>query len=289
MTTNLNIRGKCVLVTGAGTGIGREIALEFARCGADVAFHYSHSAEGALTGADEARSCGVRAEAIHADLSDLGETGRLAEKAQKALGRIDVLINNAGITFNKPFLKIEPHQYQKLYDVNVRAGFFLSQRLVPDMINRGGGAICNLTSVHGLQGVPEHAIYAGTKGAIIAYTRALGVELAHRGVRVNAIAPGWVNVENHARAVSHYDPEAVKKTAAEKVPVGRYGTPIEIARLAVFLCSEAASFIIGQTFVIDGGTTALMSLFPDFRTESIAHYGEAYVSGQPSPANAAFP
>jgi NAD(P)-dependent dehydrogenase (short-subunit alcohol dehydrogenase family) len=121
-------------------------------------------------------------------------------------------------------------------------------------------------------------VYAGTKGAIIAHTRALGVELAHRGVRVNAIAPGWIDVENHARAVPDYDPAGAKALASEKVPVGRHGSPIDVARLAVFLCSDAASFIIGQTFVIDGGTTALMSLLSDFRTRSRARFGQDYLS-----------
>lgn len=271
------VRNKRVLVTGAGTGIGREIALEFARNGAHVALHYSRSAEGALSAVSQASHLGVRMEAIQADLSNLDEATRLIEGAEAAIGPIDILINNAGITFNVPFLQMEPYQFQKLYDVNVRAGFFLSQHIARGMIERGGGAICNLTSVHGLQGAAEHAAYAGTKGAIIAHTRALGVELAHQGVRVNAIAPGWIDVENHARAAADYDPEKAKKVAAQKVPVGHYGVPLDVARLAVFLCSDAASFIIGQTFVIDGGTTALMSLLADFRTPSAARYGQDYV------------
>lgn len=271
------VRDKRVLVTGAGTGIGREIALEFARNGAHVALHYSRSAEGALSAASQAGHYGVRMEAISADLSNLDEVQDLVKRAEAAIGPIDILVNNAGITFNVPFLQMEPYQFQKLYDVNVRAGFFLSQQVAKGMIERGGGAICNLTSVHGLQGAAEHAAYAGTKGAIIAHTRALGVELAHRGVRVNAIAPGWIDVENHARAAADYDPQHTKQVAAQKVPVGRYGVPIDVARLAVFLCSEAASFIVGQTFVIDGGTTALMSLLADFRTPSADRFGQDYV------------
>jgi NAD(P)-dependent dehydrogenase (short-subunit alcohol dehydrogenase family) len=272
-----NMKNKGVLVTGSGTGLGREIALEFARCGANVAFHYSQSSKGALSGVAEARSCGVRAEAFQADLSDLAEVFTLGDKAQAFLGRVDALVNNAGITFNKPFLKVEPAHYEKIYNVNVRAGFFLAQRLVPGMVAAGGGAICNLTSIHGLQGAPEHAVYAGTKGAIISATRVLAVELAHKGVRVNAIAPGCVPVENYAVADPGYNEEAAKKWAATGIPSGRYGYPIEVARLAVFLCSDAAAFIVGQTIVIDGGTTSLMSLISDFRSESSARFGERYL------------
>jgi NAD(P)-dependent dehydrogenase (short-subunit alcohol dehydrogenase family) len=280
----LSMTGKRVLVTGAGTGIGREIALEFARNGAHVTLHYGQSAEGAASAVREGRNLGVRMEVIQADLSNLDEGMQLVRSAEAAIGPIDILINNAGITFNAPFLQLGAHQFQKLYDVNVRAGFFLTQRVVPGMIERGWGAICNLTSVHGLQGAGEHSAYAGTKGAIIAHTRALGVELAPHGVRVNAIAPGWIDVENHARAVADYNPEVAREMAAQKVPVGRFGLPIDVARLAVFLCSDAASFIVGQTFVVDGGTTALMSLFADSKVQSATRFGERYMSAMQPPS-----
>jgi NAD(P)-dependent dehydrogenase (short-subunit alcohol dehydrogenase family) len=278
MPTNpSSMKDKCVLVTGSGTGIGREVALEFAREGADVAFHYSGSAKGAVAAVEEARALGVRAQAFQADFSKLEDVEKLADEAGAFLGRVDALVNNAGITMNKPFFQVTAAQFQKIYDVNVRAGFFLSQKLAPGMIERGGGAICNLTSIHGLAGAVEHSVYAGTKGAIIAYTRTLAVELAHRGVRVNAIAPGWIAVESYFDSIPNYSIEGAKKDAANKVPAGRYGLPIDVARLAVFLCSEAASFIIGQTIVIDGGTTALMSLMADFKSESTAQFGAKYL------------
>jgi NAD(P)-dependent dehydrogenase (short-subunit alcohol dehydrogenase family) len=172
---------------------------------------------------------------------------------------------------------VEPAHYQKIFDVNVRAGFFLAQHLVPGMLEAGAGAVCNIASVHALQGVPEHAVYAATKGAIVAYTRALGIELAHRGVRVNAIAPGWIEVENHALANPGHTREAAKAAAGARIPVGHYGLPVDVARLAVFLCSDASGYIVGQTFVIDGGTTSLMSLVTDFRAESGARFGERYL------------
>ena len=205
MNTNGKLSGKQALVTGAGTGIGREIALEFARQGADVALHYSHSRSGAESAVSEIRALGRRAELLQADFDRLDEVQRLADQALGFLGRVDCLVNNSGITMNRPFFRVTPEQFDRLFHVNVRAQFFLTQRIAEQMISHGGGAVCNLTSIHGLQGAPEHSVYAGTKGAIMAYTRALAVELAHKGVRVNAIAPGWVTVENYYKAIPGFD------------------------------------------------------------------------------------
>src|SRR5260370_38302944 len=142
-----------------------------------------------------------------------------------------------------------------------------------------GGAMVNLSSIHGLQGAPEPSVYAGTKGAIVAQTRTLGVELAHRGIRINAIAPGWTMVESHSTIFPGRTEESARQDAARAVPVGRAGFPQDIARVALFLCSDDAAFIVGQTVVVDGGTTSLMSLISDFRSESTARCGLGYVPG----------
>jgi NAD(P)-dependent dehydrogenase (short-subunit alcohol dehydrogenase family) len=283
MADGSKLAGRRALVTGSDIGIGREIALEFARQGADVVLHYSHHEDGATSAAQEIKSMGRRAEVFGADFNDLDQAIGLANFAMKTLGSVNCLVNNAGVTFNRPFLKMEPDQFNKLFNINFRAQYFITQKIVENMLQHGGGAICNLSSIHGLQGAPEHSAYAATKGAIIAYTRALGVELAHHGIRVNAIAPGWITVENYYRVIPGFTEEGAKKAAESAVPVARYGLPIDVARLATFLCSDDAGFLVGQTIVLDGGTVALMSLISDFRSESASKFGEEYILGKKQP------
>jgi NAD(P)-dependent dehydrogenase (short-subunit alcohol dehydrogenase family) len=279
MSTNGRLTGKKALVTGSGTGIGREIALEFARQGADVVLHYAHAVAGANTAVEEIKAMGRQATVFKADFDDVQAVMKLGEQALEFLGRVDCLVNNAGITFNKPFRKVTVEQFDRLYHVNVRAQFFLLQSLAESMEKNGGGAVCNITSIHGVSGAPEHSVYAGSKGAIIAYTRSLAVELAHKGIRINAIAPGCVPVENYSKVLDGYDPAAGLEWAKNAIPVGRPGKTVEIGKLAAFLCSDEAGFIIGQTIIADGGTTSLMSLISDFRNESAAHFGTGYLPG----------
>jgi NAD(P)-dependent dehydrogenase (short-subunit alcohol dehydrogenase family) len=275
MGKNNTFSGKKVLVTGSGTGIGREVALEFARQGADVVLHYAHSDTGAKSAVEEIQAMGRKATAFKANFGVVDEVVSLGDQAIEFLGGLDCLVNNAGITFNKPFLKITQEQFDTVFHVNIRAQFFLTQRVVEHMLEHGGGAICNITSIHGVQGAPEHSVYAATKGAIIAYTRSLAIELAHKGIRVNAIAPGCVVVENYYKVMEDFKEEDVEK----KIPVGFAGVPVDIAKIATYLCSDDARYIIGQTIIADGGTTSLMSLLDDFRTESTAKFGIGYVPG----------
>ncbi len=279
MSNVQNLVGKRALVTGSGTGIGREVALEFARKGADVVLHYAHSDAGAKSAVEEIRAMGRKAEAFKANFADVDDIFALGDKAIEFLGGIDCLVNNAGITFNRPFVKVSPEQYDIAYDVNIKGQFFMSQRIVKDMLTHGGGSIVNMTSVHGVSGAPEHSVYAGTKGAIIAFTRTLSVELAHKGIRVNAVGPGMVPVENYSKAAGGFDPKEASEFAYNAIPIGRYGAPVEIGKVCAFLCSDEASFVIGQTLIVDGGTTSLMSLISDFRTESTSSLGVGYVPG----------
>jgi len=279
MAQELRLQGKKALVTGSDTGIGHEIGLEFARQGADVVFHYVQSDSGVKAAVGEVKALGRKSTAFQADFDSLEQVTLLAAQASEFLGGVNCLVNNAGVTMNRPFLKVTPEQFDKMFHINFRGQYFLTQRVVEDMLQRGGGVICNMSSVHGLQGVPEHSVYAATKGAIIAYTRSLAVELAYRGIRVNAIAPGWVTVENYFKCIPGFTKEIAAETGYRAIPVARCGEPLDIAKLAAFLCSDDASFIVGQTIVADGGTTALMSLVSDFRKESKNTFGRGYIPG----------
>jgi NAD(P)-dependent dehydrogenase (short-subunit alcohol dehydrogenase family) len=279
MSPTSRLAGKKALVTGSDTGIGREIGLEFARQGADVVFHYVKDDASVKEAIAEVQSLGRKAAAFQADFDILDQAISLADQATEFLGGLNCLVNNAGVTMNRPFLKVTPEQFDAMFNINFRAQFFITQRLVESMQQQGGGVICNMSSVHGLQGVPEHSVYAATKGAIIAYTRSLAVEFAHRGIRVNAIAPGWVTVENYFKCIPGFTEAVAAQAGYNSIPVARCGTPLDIAKLAAFLCSDDAEFIIGQTIVADGGTTAMMSLVSDFRKESTNHFGRGYIPG----------
>lgn len=270
------MEGTNVLVTGSGTGIGRGIALEFAKEGACVALHYAHSEIGARSTVAEIRRTGGKADAFKADLADIGQVRELAAQALAFLGGIDVLVNNAGITMNKPFAQVTPEQFDTLFHVNIRGMFFLTQSVIPSMIEQGQGAVINLTSVHAFAGMTEHTVYAGTKAAIVGFTRVLALELAPKGIRVNAIAPGWVLVENHLKVLGE---DLDQEAAASTIPAGLIGAPKDIAQLAVFLASAQNRYIIGQTLVIDGGMLAIMPLSGDFREPRQEQWGQGYVPG----------
>ena len=280
MPEYLRLQGKKALVTGSDTGIGYEIGREFLRQGADVVFHYVSDDSSVKQAIDEAHALNRKSTAFRADFNRLDEAIALATQAIEFLGGVNCLVNNAGVTFNRPFPKVTPEQFETMFHINFRAQYFITQRVVEDLLQRGeGGAVCNLSSIHALQGVPEHSVYAATKGAILSYTRSLAVELAHAGIRVNAIAPGWITVENYYKAIPGFTEESAAEIAHKSIPLARCGRPADIANLAVFLCSDDSDYIVGQTIVADGGTTALMSLVSDFRQESANRFGTGYIPG----------
>jgi NAD(P)-dependent dehydrogenase (short-subunit alcohol dehydrogenase family) len=268
------MQGKRVLVTGAGTGIGRGIAVELARRGCRVAVHYSHSAAGAEATVAEIVAQGGQAGCFAADFRDVGQVQSLAAAVLDHFGGLDVLVNNAGITANVPFDRVTPEQFDTLYGVNIRAMFFLTQALV-QALEQSRGSVVNITSIHAYEALREHTVYAGTKGAIVAFTRTLAIELAPRGIRVNACAPGCVHVENYSKALPDFTPEA----AGRNIPAGFCGTPADIAKVVAFLASEDARYILGQTLVVDGGTISWMPFSDGFAGPLTGRFGSGYVPG----------
>jgi len=185
-----------------------------------------------------------------------------------------VLVNNAGITANIPFDEITPEIFDRLFQVNVRAQFFLTQAVLPAMVDTGKGIVINLTSIHAYSALTEHAIYAATKAAIVSYTRVAALELIQKGIRMNAIAPGWIFVENHRTTLGDdFDIEA----AGRNIPTGFIGTPEDVGSLAIYLASDESRYIVGQTIVCDGGQTLVMPLTGDFRGRRSEQWGKRYL------------
>jgi NAD(P)-dependent dehydrogenase (short-subunit alcohol dehydrogenase family) len=264
-----SLQDKLILVTGAGTGIGKGVALELARQGADVAISYNGSADGAKDAVEQIKAMGRRAIALQGNLGTVADCRRIVDEAAAFLGGLDGLFNNAGITFTLEIQDVSEEQFDKIYNVNVRGQYFCCQRAVGHLIERGkelqrrfpdvpwaGGSIVNMSSVHGTAGFPGHSVYAGTKGAINAFSRELAVELCPKHIRVNVMAPGSIEVPSYFKT----DPNYTRDVGNNMVPWGRVGMPEDVGYLAAYLMSDASEFMTGHTLAIDGGLTAKMAI-----------------------------
>jgi len=244
--------GKVAVVTGAGRGIGRAIAIAMASAGADVALA-SRTGTELESAAEEIRGLGRRALVVRTDASVEAEMAALVERTAAELGALDVMVNNAGVApFLATFLDTRPDGFEKHFGINFWSAVYGTRAAGRIMVEQGSGCVLNLASIDAFMIEPELSYYGAAKAAIVNLTRSTALEWASSGVRVNALAPGWIDTPMNE--AERNDPEAEAKILSA-IPMGRWGRPEEIAAAAVFLCSPAASFITGETLIIDGGQT----------------------------------
>ncbi|HTY80392.1 MAG TPA: 3-oxoacyl-ACP reductase family protein [Candidatus Bathyarchaeia archaeon] len=247
----LSLAGRTALVTGASRGIGRAIALALASAGAGVACA-ARARDQIESTAAAIEAAGGRARAIPLDVTSGEQIRASVKEAESALGSIDILINNAGVTLDKPTLEVSDDEWDHVLAANLTSMFRCARAVAPGMIARGRGKIINLGSMYGVLGVPRYAAYCASKAAVGGLTRSLAAEWARHGIQVNCLAPGYVNTDIPRAALA--DPRT-RERFLSKIPVRRIGEPEEIATLAVYLASAASDFMTGQTVYLDGGQT----------------------------------
>lgn len=246
----MRLHGKIALVTGAGRGIGRGIALELAKEGADVVIHYRSSERQALEAEEMIRSSGRRALLHRADLSDVKQIDGMMDAIREQWGGVDILVNNSAIDPTYDFFEVTEERWDRVLDTNLKGGFFCAQACARDMVKKGEGKIIFISSVHGNTTMPKYSAYAASKGGINAMTRQLALDLARFNIQVNAIAPGATDVEKFHEDPGH-DPAAI----GEQIPLGRIGYPDDVAKVAAFFASSDSNFVTGQVLTVDGGSS----------------------------------
>ena len=249
---NIDLTGRVALVTGSGRGIGRSIANLLAQSGADVVLNDLDLASVERT-RDQIVSLGRKALALQGDVSQVRDVDRVVGSSLDSFGKVDVLVNNAGTIVRKPTEDYTEQDWDGVIDVNLKGAFNFSHAVAKHMIGRRSGSIINIASIMGEVALPPRASYSASKGGIIMLTRSLAVEWAKHGIRVNSISPGWTVTEMTEK---YFSQEEVRRFMLERIPLGRFAQPEEIANAVVFLASDASSYVTGQNITVDGGWTA---------------------------------
>ena len=242
------LEGKTAIITGAARGIGKAIALKYAQMGCNVAFTDLAINDAAKATESELLALGVKAKGYASDASNFADTQRVVEEIVKDFGRVDVLINNAGITKDTLLMRMTEDQWDAVINVNLKSCFNFTKAVQGTMLKQRSGSIINMSSVVGVSGNAGQANYAASKAGMIGFTKSIAKELGSRGIRSNAIAPGFIMTE-----MTHVLAEDVKKEWIDKIPLKRGGTPEDVANICVFLGSELSSYVSGQTIHVCGG------------------------------------
>lgn len=242
------LENKIALITGASKGIGRGIASEFAAHGAHVAFTYLSSVEMGQALEKELQATGVKAKGFKSDASDYNQAEQLINDAIAEFGTLDILINNAGITMDNLILRMNEEMWDKVISVNLKSCFNTVKASTRQMMKQKSGSIINITSVVGLKGNAGQANYAASKAGIIGFSKSVALELGSRGIRCNAVAPGFIETEMTAKL-----DEKTVQSWREAIPLRRGGTPTDVANACVFLGSDLSAYITGQVIQVDGG------------------------------------
>lgn len=244
----MSLEGKIAIVTGAGRGIGRAVALKLAQDGATVIVNYNGSAARAQETVEEIKAAGGKAEALQCDVADFGKTGEMMETVISRYGRVDILVNNAGITRDGLLMKMSEEDFDAVMDTNLKGVFHCMRFVSRQMLKQRSGRIINISSVSGVLGNPGQANYCAAKAGVIGLTKSAARELASRGITVNAVAPGFIDTDM-TQALS----ETVRAAAAEQIPMKQFGAPEDVADAVAFLASESGRYITGQVICVDGG------------------------------------
>jgi 3-oxoacyl-[acyl-carrier protein] reductase len=249
----ISLAGKAAVITGGSRGIGAAAVKLFAQAGADVVFNYNRNREAAEQVEQEARKHGTRIEAIKSDLGRMADAQKLIKFAKERLGRIDILVPNAGIwnEVEAPIEKMTEREWDEMVRVNLKSVYSVIHFATPILIAQKGGRIISISSTAGQRGESLHTHYGATKGAIISFTKGLSTELARHNILVNCVAPGWVDTDMSAGVLRN---KAGLKSATASIPLGRVATAEDVAGSILFLASELASFITGEVINVNGGS-----------------------------------
>ena len=242
------LSGKISLVTGSSRGIGKAIAIEFAKQGADVIVNYSKDEKGALEVVNEIKGLGLRSVAVKADVSDFDDVARMFDLIKKEFGRLDILVNNAGVTMDRTLRKMNQEEWDKIIDINLNSIYNVTKNALP-LLNKNSHII-NISSIVGIFGNFGQTNYAASKAGIIGFTKSLAKELGKHSITVNAIAPGFIESE-----LTKKIPFIRKKVIEWLIPLKRTGLPEEVAYAASFLASDKSNYITGQVLNVTGGLT----------------------------------